>query len=210
MTRLLRQHRTGNIKRVDVSSLWKSTFFFLQTEAQVPDTVEGDWEHPRKQLHIHWPHAAAVRLQVGVPPTETTIWYESKPEPVSCCEHLRLLFSTQKQKDQVWNVFYHSVRKIMILKLHIKLQICQMNHEFMGNHNEIRGNCHIFLYFSAGKTLGSGAFGKVLRATAYGLCSADTVTTVAVKMLKRKSGTLIYSSIQYCSKLHTARCVSNQ
>ncbi|CAJ1052216.1 KIT proto-oncogene%2C receptor tyrosine kinase b isoform X1 [Xyrichtys novacula] len=35
-----------------------------------------------------------------------------------------------------------------------------------------------------GKTLGSGAFGKVVRATAYGLCSADTVTTVAVKMLK--------------------------
>uniref|UniRef100_A0A669E0U4 receptor protein-tyrosine kinase n=1 Tax=Oreochromis niloticus TaxID=8128 RepID=A0A669E0U4_ORENI len=35
-----------------------------------------------------------------------------------------------------------------------------------------------------GKTLGSGAFGKVVRATAYGLCSADAVTTVAVKMLK--------------------------
>ncbi|XP_029001613.1 KIT proto-oncogene, receptor tyrosine kinase b [Betta splendens] len=35
-----------------------------------------------------------------------------------------------------------------------------------------------------GKTLGSGAFGKVVRATAYGLCSPDTVTTVAVKMLK--------------------------
>ncbi|XP_062285688.1 KIT proto-oncogene, receptor tyrosine kinase b [Scomber scombrus] len=35
-----------------------------------------------------------------------------------------------------------------------------------------------------GKTLGSGAFGKVVRATAYGLCSADTVSTVAVKMLK--------------------------
>ncbi|KAM9770602.1 KIT proto-oncogene, receptor tyrosine kinase b isoform 2-T2 [Menidia menidia] len=35
-----------------------------------------------------------------------------------------------------------------------------------------------------GKTLGSGAFGKVVRATAYGLCSVDTVTTVAVKMLK--------------------------
>ncbi|XP_077575532.1 KIT proto-oncogene, receptor tyrosine kinase b [Stigmatopora nigra] len=35
-----------------------------------------------------------------------------------------------------------------------------------------------------GKILGSGAFGKVVRATAYGMCSADTVTTVAVKMLK--------------------------
>ncbi|KAK6324478.1 hypothetical protein J4Q44_G00038200 [Coregonus suidteri] len=35
-----------------------------------------------------------------------------------------------------------------------------------------------------GKILGSGAFGKVVRATAYGLCSADSVTTVAVKMLK--------------------------
>lgn len=37
-----------------------------------------------------------------------------------------------------------------------------------------------------GKILGSGAFGKVVAATAYGLCSADTVTTVAVKMLKRE------------------------
>lgn len=44
-----------------------------------------------------------------------------------------------------------------------------------------------------GKTLGSGAFGKVVRATAYGLCSADTVTTVAVKMLKRKSDCPFYN-----------------
>ncbi|XP_061883321.1 mast/stem cell growth factor receptor kita-like isoform X1 [Entelurus aequoreus] len=35
-----------------------------------------------------------------------------------------------------------------------------------------------------GKTLGAGAFGKVVRATAYGLCSGDALTTVAVKMLK--------------------------
>lgn len=44
----------------------------------------------------------------------------------------------------------------------------------------------ISVFPGSGKTLGSGAFGKVVRATAYGLCSADTVTTVAVKMLKRK------------------------
>uniref|UniRef100_A0AAY4AC54 receptor protein-tyrosine kinase n=1 Tax=Denticeps clupeoides TaxID=299321 RepID=A0AAY4AC54_9TELE len=35
-----------------------------------------------------------------------------------------------------------------------------------------------------GKVLGSGAFGKVVQATAYGLLSPDSVTTVAVKMLK--------------------------
>ncbi|XP_037530979.1 mast/stem cell growth factor receptor kita [Nematolebias whitei] len=35
-----------------------------------------------------------------------------------------------------------------------------------------------------GKTLGSGAFGKVVEATAYGLSTADSVMTVAVKMLK--------------------------
>ncbi|KAG2466135.1 KIT factor, partial [Polypterus senegalus] len=35
-----------------------------------------------------------------------------------------------------------------------------------------------------GKILGSGAFGKVVEATAYGLSKADTVMTVAVKMLK--------------------------
>ncbi|KAG9328512.1 hypothetical protein JZ751_013479 [Albula glossodonta] len=37
-----------------------------------------------------------------------------------------------------------------------------------------------------GKTLGSGAFGKVVEATAYGMSKADTVMTVAVKMLKRE------------------------
>lgn len=52
------------------------------------------------------------------------------------------------------------------------------------------GGIFTFWRFPAGKTLGSGAFGKVVRATAYGLCSADTVTTVAVKMLKRKSAFL--------------------
>lgn len=54
-----------------------------------------------------------------------------------------------------------------------------------------------------GKTLGSGAFGKVVRAIAYGLCSADTVTTVAVKMLKRKCVrlcvvTLYRSAVDHC------------
>lgn len=42
---------------------------------------------------------------------------------------------------------------------------------------------------SLGKTLGSGAFGKVVEATAYGLSKADSVMTVAVKMLKRKPKT---------------------
>lgn len=39
---------------------------------------------------------------------------------------------------------------------------------------------------SSGKTLGSGAFGKVVEATAYGLANADSMMTVAVKMLKCK------------------------
>lgn len=42
-------------------------------------------------------------------------------------------------------------------------------------------------FFTLGKTLGSGAFGKVVEATAYGLSKADSVMTVAVKMLKSKS-----------------------
>lgn len=37
-----------------------------------------------------------------------------------------------------------------------------------------------------GKTLGAGAFGKVVEATAYGLFKSDAAMTVAVKMLKRK------------------------
>lgn len=43
------------------------------------------------------------------------------------------------------------------------------------------------VFLTLGKTLGSGAFGKVVEATAYGLSKADSVMTVAVKMLKSKS-----------------------
>jgi hypothetical protein len=39
-----------------------------------------------------------------------------------------------------------------------------------------------------GKTLGAGAFGKVVEATAFGLGKEDTVLKVAVKMLKCKWG----------------------
>lgn len=39
--------------------------------------------------------------------------------------------------------------------------------------------------FSSGKQLGSGAFGVVMKAEARGICENDTVTTVAVKMVRR-------------------------
>lgn len=48
---------------------------------------------------------------------------------------------------------------------------------------------------SSGKTLGSGAFGKVVEATAYGLSKADSVMTVAVKMLKCKTAS---ASTKWC------------
>lgn len=41
-----------------------------------------------------------------------------------------------------------------------------------------------FFFLSAGKTLGAGAFGKVVEATAFGLGKEDSVLKVAVKMLK--------------------------
>lgn len=41
-----------------------------------------------------------------------------------------------------------------------------------------------------GAVVGSGAFGKVVEATAYGL-GTDDATRVAVKMLKRQSGVII-------------------
>lgn len=40
--------------------------------------------------------------------------------------------------------------------------------------------------FTSGQVLGTGAFGKVVQATAYGLVKDETFTRVAVKMLKRK------------------------
>ena len=39
----------------------------------------------------------------------------------------------------------------------------------------------------AGRILGSGAFGKVVEGTAYGLSRSQPVMKVAVKMLKRES-----------------------
>lgn len=39
---------------------------------------------------------------------------------------------------------------------------------------------------TSGQVLGAGAFGKVVQATAYGLVKDESVTRVAVKMLKRK------------------------
>lgn len=42
------------------------------------------------------------------------------------------------------------------------------------------------LFALLGKTLGAGAFGKVVEATAYGLFKSDAAMTVAVKMLKSK------------------------
>ena len=45
---------------------------------------------------------------------------------------------------------------------------------------------YFLVFLSIGKTLGAGAFGKVVEATAYGLIKSDAAMTVAVKMLKRK------------------------
>lgn len=39
---------------------------FLLLETQIWDSVEDHWEHWRKQLHLCWPHPAAIQLQVGV------------------------------------------------------------------------------------------------------------------------------------------------
>lgn len=51
-----------------------------------------------------------------------------------------------------------------------------------------------------GAVLGSGAFGKVVEATAYGL-GTDDVTRVAVKMLKRQS-TNLHHYQHHCSMYH--------
>lgn len=46
--------------------------------------------------------------------------------------------------------------------------------------------CILILEISpSGAVLGSGAFGKVVEATAYGLGTDNDITRVAVKMLKR-------------------------
>lgn len=44
--------------------------------------------------------------------------------------------------------------------------------------------------FFKGRILGSGAFGKVVEGTAYGLSRSQPVMKVAVKMLKREFNTL--------------------
>jgi fms-related tyrosine kinase 3 len=44
--------------------------------------------------------------------------------------------------------------------------------------------CTYFSFIFAGKVLGSGAFGKVMNATAYGISKTGVSIQVAVKMLK--------------------------
>lgn len=53
------------------------SLFSLQIETKVPDTMEGDWEYPWQQLHIYWPHRAAIWLQMGISSTEATFRYDS-------------------------------------------------------------------------------------------------------------------------------------
>ncbi|EPY86475.1 mast/stem cell growth factor receptor Kit precursor [Camelus ferus] len=51
-------------------------------------------------------------------------------------------------------------------------------------HNDVGKSSAFFNFAFKGKTLGAGAFGKVVEATAYGLIKSDAAMTVAVKMLK--------------------------
>lgn len=54
-----------------------------------------------------------------------------------------------------------------------------------------------------GRILGSGAFGKVVEGTAYGLSRSQPVMKVAVKMLKRELAcTLIEKKTQQRKMLH--------
>lgn len=57
---------------------------------------------------------------------------------------------------------------------------------FFPKNGQCTGGIFIKMMFSLqpGKTLGAGAFGKVVEATAYGLGEEDNVMRVAVKMLK--------------------------
>lgn len=50
----------------------------------------------------------------------------------------------------------------------------------------------------SGAVLGSGAFGKVVEATAYGLGTGNNITRVAVKMLKRQSINLHHHHDCFC------------
>lgn len=52
---------------------------------------------------------------------------------------------------------------------------------------------HSLAIYLAGKVLGSGAFGKVMNATAYGISKTGVSIQVAVKMLK---GTVEYNDMQ--------------
>ncbi|MEJ1274682.1 KIT proto-oncogene receptor tyrosine kinase [Cricetulus griseus] len=51
-------------------------------------------------------------------------------------------------------------------------------------YNDVGKSSAFFNFAFKGKTLGAGAFGKVVEATAYGLIKSDAAMTVAVKMLK--------------------------
>lgn len=55
---------------------------------------------------------------------------------------------------------------------------------------------HAFFSTPKGRILGSGAFGKVVEGTAYGLSRSQPVMKVAVKMLKRELTQYIWITIE--------------
>lgn len=50
---------------------------FLSTETKIRGPLEDHWGQRWKQLHIHWPHSAALQWQVGVSKRQTEAWLAS-------------------------------------------------------------------------------------------------------------------------------------
>ncbi|XP_058534158.1 mast/stem cell growth factor receptor Kit-like [Ochotona princeps] len=151
-----------------------------------------------------------ISITVVFPVTMTiamSSWDRSGRDP-SCGSVLRFHFSHTLEQTQEHTLFTPLVgfvvtAIIMCIVVMVLAYKCLQKPKYEVQWKvveEINGNDYVYIdptqlrydlkwefprgRLSFGKTLGEGAFGKVVEATAYGLIKSDTAMTVAMKMLK--------------------------
>lgn len=148
---------------------------FCLPETAVWDPLEGDRvrEPRRPWIHLRGSHAASLRLQMGISPGQTCAWWVEAAVRTSSLA----LWSAGWQ----WNRLAESAGFVFAA-------------EASQEHQRASAVTLCSSFFAvddgavclAGRILGSGAFGKVVEGTAYGLSRSQPVMKVAVKMLKRE------------------------
>lgn len=165
----------GTIPRPGHIYMYINKSIFCLPETAVWDPLESDWvcEPRRPWIHLRGSHAASLWLQMGVSPWQTRAWWVEAAVRTPWLALWSAGLKWNRLANSTWFfVFRRSVPRTSTL----------CGHSFFSSLFTVDddGVC------LAGRILGSGAFGKVVEGTAYGLSRSQPVMKVAVKMLKRE------------------------